>query len=108
MPPSTTCTLRVVRGARYADKFRRYKIFVDGVFAGTIARDSALDLEMPCGERKIQARIDWGRSPPLLIEVAPNKRNEVEILNPWTGWRSLLLIWAATFGYRSYLKLRQL
>ena len=73
MSTGATCMLRLVRGSGYADWLRRYKIFINGAQVGTIARDAILDLEVPSGPLTIEARIDWGRSQPLTIEVTPNQ-----------------------------------
>ena len=77
MSTGATCMLRVVRGSGFADRFRRYNIFINGAQAGTIARDEVLDLEVPCGPLTIEARIDWGRSQPLTIGATPDQRIEV-------------------------------
>jgi hypothetical protein len=97
--------LRLVRGGGYADSLRRYKIFVNGAQVGTIARDSVLDLEVPCGPLTIEARMDWCRSQPLTIEATPNQRIEIEVSN---NWGALLAFWGSTFGYRTYLTLKRL
>jgi hypothetical protein len=105
MVTGATCMLRIVRRSGYADALRSYKIFINGTAAGSIARNSVLDLEVPSGPLTIEARVDWGRSRPLAIEVAPGKKLEIEVSN---HWGALLSLWAATFGYRSYLILKQL
>jgi hypothetical protein len=105
MSVGATCRLRLVRGSGYADRLRRYKIFIDGAQVGTIARDAVLDLEVPSGPHTIEARIDWGRSQPLTIEATPDQRIEIEVSN---HWGALLALWAITFGFRSYLTLKRL
>ena len=105
MSAGATCTLRIVRHSGYADFLRSYKIFVNGAEAGTIARNSVLDLTVPSGPVAIEARIDWGRSRPLTIDAAPGQRIEVEVYNTWGAF---LAIWGVTLGYRSYLTVRQL
>jgi hypothetical protein len=104
MPADATCALRIVRHSGYADVLRSYKTFINGVHVGAIARNSVLDLQVPSGPVTIEARVDWGRSRPLTIEATPNQRIEVEVFNTWGA---LLAIWAVTFGYRSYLTLKQ-
>jgi hypothetical protein len=105
MVTGATCMVRIVRRSGYADRIRSYKIFINGTVAGSIARDSVLDLEVPSGTLTIEARIDWGRSRPLTIEAVPGKRIDIEVSN---HWGALLALWAITFGYRSYLMLKQL
>jgi len=104
MPAGATCTLRIVRHSGYADFLRSYTIFVNGAEAGSIARNSVLDLQVPSGPVTIEARIDWGRSRPLTIDAAPGQRIEVEVYNTWGAF---LAIWGVTFGYRSYLTLER-
>jgi hypothetical protein len=104
MSAGATCILKVVRRTGYADRFRSYKIFVNGTQVGTIARDTVLDLEVPCGPVTVEARIDWCRSRPLMIEAAPNQKIELEVLN---RWGALLSLGAITFGFRSYLIVRR-
>jgi hypothetical protein len=105
MVTGATCMLRIVRRSGYADALRSYRIFINGTAVGSIARNSVLDLEVPSGPLTIEARVDWGRSRPLAIEALPSKKFEIEVSN---HWGALLSLWAATFGYRSYLMLKQL
>jgi hypothetical protein len=72
---------------------------------GTIARNSSLEIEVPCGGLRIEARIDWGRSLPLVIDAAPNQNIDIEVLNEWPFG---LAFWAVTFGFRRYLTLKPL
>jgi hypothetical protein len=96
--------VRIVRRSGFADWLRRYKIYVNGTYAGSIARNSMLDLQVPSGSATLEARIDWGCSQPLRIEAKPGQRVEVEVAN---RWGAMLAIWAITFGRGSYLVLRQ-
>ena len=105
MVTSAPCMLRIIRRSGFADALRSYKIFINGKAVGSIARDSVLDLEVPSGPLTIEARVDWGRSRPLAIEAVPGKKFEIEVSN---HWGALLSLWGATFGYRSYLLLKQL
>jgi hypothetical protein len=83
---------------------RSYKLFINGRQVGSIARNAVLDLEAPSGPLTIDARIDWGRSRPLRIDAAPKQKIEIEVSN---HWGALLSLWAITFGFRSYLVLKQ-
>src|SRR5579883_2414869 len=75
------CSVRIVRHSGYRDRWRRYRIYANGAEMGTIARDSILDIKVPCGQVTIEARIDWGRSLPLTIEAMPNRNVEIEVFN---------------------------
>ena len=105
MPTGATSKLKIVRHGGYSDRLRSYKVFVNDEHVGNVARNSALDLDVPSGAVKVQARIDWGRSRPLVVNAAPNQTVEVEVSN---NWGPLLGIWGATFGAGSYLLLREL
>jgi hypothetical protein len=105
MGANATCKLRIIRHGGFADSLRSYKIIVNGSQVGTIAKNSVLDIEVPDGPLRIEARIDWGRSRPLLIEAAPDQRIEIEVSN---HWGALLALWAITFGFDRYLILKQL
>jgi len=105
MPTNALSKLRIIRRSGYADSLRSYKIIVNGSKVGTIARDSVLDVEVPSGPLRIEARIDWGRSRPLLIDAAPDQRIDIEVAN---HWGALLALWAVTFGLGSYLILTRL
>ena len=105
MPAGDRCALRLIRRSQYADYLRSYDIFINGTHAGKLARDSVLALEVPSGPLTIEAQIDWGRSRPLAIETKPGQSIEVEVFNTWGA---LLSLWAVTFGFRSYLTVKQL
>jgi hypothetical protein len=104
MPSGATCKLKIVRRGGYADAIRSYKIFINKEQVGTIDRNSVLNLENPSDPITIEARVDWGRNLPLTIATTPDQRIEIEVSN---HWGALLSLWAVTFGYRSYLTLKQ-
>jgi hypothetical protein len=58
------------RGGR-RDRARRYVVKVDGVRAGTLTRDSSLELVLPVGEHRLQGRLDWCRSREVTLQVDP-------------------------------------
>jgi len=103
MPSGPNCEVRIVRHSQYADGLRKYKIFVNGMHVGSIARESVLDIQVPRGPVTMEARIDWARSRPLVVEAVPDRRTEIEVSN---HWGPLLCIWAAIFGFRAYLTLQ--
>ena len=66
-----------------------------------------LNIEVPSGALNIEARVDWLRSRPLLIEATPDQKIEIEVSNR-TGGLWAITLWATTFGFRSSLVLEQL
>ena len=105
MTTGATCKLKVVRRGGFTDRLRSYKIFVNDQQLGTIDHDAVLNLEVASGPLKVEARIDWTKSRPLKIEAAPGQVIEIEVSN---RQGILLALWGATFGFRSYLVLKQL
>jgi hypothetical protein len=105
MLSSAICKIRIIRRSQYRDALRSYKVIVNGLEVGTISRNALLDIEAPSGALRVEARIDWGRSLPLLIDAAPSQNIEIEVSNEWP---SGLALWAVTFGFRRYLTLKQL
>ena len=99
-----TAILRIFRGGGNTNRFRKYKILVNGIEIGAIAHNSAADFQVPCGTLKLTAQIDWCRSQPVLVEAQPNERIEIEVSNTRGP---LLGIWSVTFGSGSYLTLKR-
>ena len=105
MPAGAISTLKVIRHGGYADKLRSYRIFVNDAHVGNVAEDSVLVCEVPSGTIKVQARIDWCRSEPLVLDAAPDQTIEFVVSNHWGPF---LALWAVTFGSGSYLLLKQI
>jgi hypothetical protein len=97
------CTLRLVRPSLFADRFRSYKILLNGKKGGRIGNDSTLEIVVPAGSITIEAKIDWARSQPLTINTLPRQTLEIEVRNQWSAARNAL--WSITFGRSSYLLL---
>jgi hypothetical protein len=102
MAEDNTCTIRLVRPSLYVDRIRSYRIMLDGKNIGKIGNNGTLEIAAPAGSIIIEARIDWARSEPLIIETVPHQTVEIEVRNHWGAARGL---WAITFGRGSYLLL---
>jgi hypothetical protein len=97
-------TLRIIRPATQVDRFRPYSIYVDGALAGAVVPNNVSDFRVPSGTLVIEARSDWGASPPLLVNTAPGHRVDIEVSNRWGPSR----LWAILFSSDRYLTLRNL
>lgn len=73
--------ISVRRGGRYADRFRRYRIYVNGILVGCIWPKSILQLEVPVGALTIEAKIDWCSGEPLHLVLGVGDAAEVEVSN---------------------------
>ena len=67
--------------------------------------NSIVDFHVPSGELVVEARIDWGASLPLLVELRPGGRVDIDVSN---RWGPVFGLWAMLFRRRRYLKLIQL
>jgi hypothetical protein len=56
-------------GHAQRDRFRRYKIMVDGRRAGSIRRGGRREIPVPPGPHVVQLRIDWCSSPALQVDI---------------------------------------
>jgi len=57
--------IRINRSSEYINYLRNYRIFVDGVFVGTIANGRTKEIEVSPGPHKLILKIDWCSSPAL-------------------------------------------
>jgi hypothetical protein len=103
--PPTESTLRIIRHSSVLDAIRPYVIYVNGNEVGSVAHDSVVDFHVPSGRLVIEARCDWAGGPPLMVEMAPHERIDIEVTNQWDPLRAA---WAATFRSNRYLTLRHL
>lgn len=62
-------TITVRRGKGWMDKFRKYRILIDGVEVGRIKQGVELTCEVAEGPHVVEARIDWCSAEPLAVDV---------------------------------------
>ena len=104
VPMPCDSTIRIIRPSSFTDRFRPYRILVNGALVGTVHRDSVVDFHVPCGRLVVEACIDWGRSQPVAIETKPRGRVDLEVHNRWGPVFAI----AAMIGRSGrYLSLRQ-
>jgi hypothetical protein len=85
-----------------AERFRSYRIFLDGERVGSIKRGETIVLEVSAGHHSLQAAIDWGRSPPVDLDLDPGQELEVRC---WTNASPLTALYWITLGRQRYLGL---
>jgi hypothetical protein len=76
-----TALILVRRGGRYADRFRRYRIYVNGALVGRIWPKSVLEIDVPIGAITIEARIDWCAAEPLVLFLGAGDKAVIEVSN---------------------------
>lgn len=98
--------LHIHRPKQYADRIRRYQLFVDGIREAEIDAGSEVSIEVAPGRHELRARIDWGLSNVLVMEVGEGERRYVEVGANAAGWRVLLALLYITIWRSRYLYLR--
>jgi len=104
VPMPATSMIRIIRPVDNRARPTPFEIFVNGTRVGRILRDGVVDIPVPSGPLAIEARTDWVGSYPLLVETAPRKRIDIELLAPGGALNAFK---AFVFGNSGYLKLRQ-
>jgi hypothetical protein len=63
-------TIKITRVAiRWRDRYRKYRILLDGVRVGALAPGATVTLEVATGKHTLQMQLDWARSAPLTVRV---------------------------------------
>jgi hypothetical protein len=65
-------------GAVWQDRYRAYKVYVDGKQRDSINADSEVHIHVAPGKHVCQLRLDWCSSPIFEIEIAANETKIVE------------------------------
>jgi hypothetical protein len=60
------------------DRLRSYKVVVDGQTAATLRRGEDVVVPVPAGHHAVKAKIDWGRSREIDLELG--ERDRVHLL----------------------------
>ena len=60
-------------GAVWQDRYRAYKVYVDGEQRDAVNADSEVRIHVAAGKHACQLRLDWCSSPIFEIEVAANE-----------------------------------
>jgi len=72
--------IKLTRGKGWADMFRVYQVFIDGVYCGDIKPKQTKEFSVDNGKHIIWAKIDWFRSNQFVVEVN-NDIVELEVLH---------------------------
>ncbi len=104
----------LTRPPQFADKTRKYRVFVDDVQVGTLGRGERLELPVAPGEHRMVLRVDWVSSNTLAFRAAEGEDVHVEGGNAVgiAPGASLKTLWktfkALTVARDTYLYLKRL
>lgn len=93
--------IRIRRAAGgYVDRRRAYRVILDGTTTARIKHGESVTLETDAGHHELHLTLDWGRSPSLKLDLAPDK--EVELRCRPNAHPLTALFWI-TFGRSRYI-----
>jgi hypothetical protein len=85
----TMSTLHISRTRAWTDKFRAYKVLIDGNEVGDISEGAEKTFETPPGNHTVQLKIDWCKSPILNISLVAGQITNMQCganSNPFLGF----------------------
>jgi hypothetical protein len=71
-----TATLRLSRQAGQGDKWRSYKVMVDGSVVSRIKEGQTIEVSVSPGRHHLRLKIDWAGSPDLAVDIGAGERAE--------------------------------
>ncbi len=98
-------TLLLQRRGSYPDRFRKYRLEIDGRRVGTIRGKSKLRIEIPAGAHTARATIDWCGSNTVSFEVEEDEIIQLDVTTKLKGFRFFLSLFYIFFARKSYLTL---
>lgn|SRR5215510_3625071 len=98
--------IRIIRDSGYTDRFRSYKVIVDGQAVGKIKNGGRLEFDLPPGRHRLYLKIDWCRSNLVDFETDSDVI-QFECGSNLPGWRSLLALLYITLLPDQYLWLKR-
>jgi hypothetical protein len=93
------------RHGGWVDRWRNYRIFVDGREVAQIGQGERLALPVSLGTHSLQARIDWCRT--KSVEFLVNNSDVIfDLRSGVRGWR-IVISWLYLFMPRKWIVLEQ-
>jgi hypothetical protein len=100
-------TISISRDRGYADRLRDYRVLLDGTEIGRLGNGAAKTFEIPAGQHQLMIKVDWGRSNIVAFDAGESQSARFLCGSNLRGWRIVLALYYATFGFRHYLWLRE-
>ena len=98
--------IRVTRKKAYADMFRAYKIYIDGIHRGNVKRNATKEFEIEKGKHTVCAKLDWGGSNEICVDVNDSVV-ELEVGNAVSESKKAFALERAFFTKDKWLFLRE-
>ncbi len=62
-------TIKLDRTNEYTNRFRKFRVYIDGIKAGEISNGESKSFEVTAGKHEVVCKIDWCSSPTISMEV---------------------------------------
>lgn len=98
--------ITIHREKSYADKFRAYKVILDGQHVGNIKNGGTFDVEASKGNHSLKLKIDWGESPTVEFTTEGGQVS-FECGGSLKGIKAFFWIYYITLGRKNYIWLQQ-
>ena len=93
--------IRVERDGRpFPDRFRAYRIVLDGETVGRVKRGETVTIRADAGRHELHLAIDWARSRPVDLDLA---EDDECIVRCWPQAKPLLALYFMTLGRRQWI-----
>jgi len=83
-------SIMVRRTSQYAYRLRSIAFFADGQKMGQLKNGESRAFELPPGEHRVFAKIDWCKTPLLAVRIKPGETMELALGSEITGWKLFL------------------
>jgi hypothetical protein len=85
------------------DRWRRYRVLIDGELAGLIGHGETEEFDVSPGQHVVQLKVDWCGSPPLSLDDVGTEGVELTCGPDYSPWFPL---WRAIFRPGHWISLR--
>ncbi|WP_338550397.1 hypothetical protein [Roseovarius phycicola] len=74
------------RANGWVDRWRAYRILVDGVEVAKLKRNRSISVDATAQEHVLLAKVDWCSSPVLVVDLRTRDQIDVDVQNPHSAW----------------------
>ncbi len=98
--------LRLSRESGRTDRYRDYRVVLDGIEIGRISDGQAESFKIAPGQHTLVLKIDWCRSNRLVVDIAASETWTVSCGSSIQGDRAILAVFYVFFAWHKYLWLK--
>ncbi len=96
--------LKITRTSEWHNRMREIGIYLDWQKLGTIANGETKEFDIPAGNHKLKAKIDWCGSRELILSVSDHETKNVTLSGFKQGYSPLYYM---TIGRNDYLVIKE-